>query len=125
MALCIIRSRSMAVSKAGLSWVISARSTPHRLAVVPTTASVTRNLVIVVEFAHGPAVGGCGVVHHEVQTQADASLAQLGGKRIQILVATQRGVHVVKFLDGIAIVVVGMRHLQQWHQMQVGKGSVP
>ena len=69
----------------------------------------------------GPAVRGRSVVHHEVEAQADAGAAQLLGQRREILVGAEQRVDGVEVLDRVSTVVVGVRHLQQRHQMQVGE----
>ena len=70
---------------------------------------------------HGPFVGGGGVVHHEVEAQADAGLAQFLGQGGQVGVGAERGVHGVEVLDRVAAVVLRVRHLEQRHQVQVGQ----
>ena len=70
---------------------------------------------------HGPAVGAGGVVHDKIQTQADAGFPQFTGQVFQILVRAKGRVYGVKILHRIAAVVVGVGHLQQGHQVQIGQ----
>ena len=69
----------------------------------------------------GPAVGGGGVVHHEVDAQTDAGAAQLLGQRGEVFVGAELRVHGIEVLDRIATVVVRVRHVKQRHQVQVGE----
>ena len=57
--------------------------------------------------------------HNEIQTQADAVPAQLTGQIFQVFVCSQSRVYGVKILHCIAAVIVGVRHLQQGHQVQI------
>ena len=70
---------------------------------------------------HGPTVGAGSVVHDEIQTQADACFAQFAGQILQILICAEGRVYRVEILHRIAAVVVGVGHLQQGHQVQVGQ----
>ena len=70
---------------------------------------------------HRPAVGAGGVVHDKIQTQADARLAQFTGQVFQILVGAESRVYGVEVLHRIAAIVVGVGHLQQGHQVQIGQ----
>ena len=66
-------------------------------------------------------MGAGGVIHHKIQTQADACLPQFTGQVFQIFVGAKGRVYGVKILHCIAAIVVGMGHLQQGHQVQIGQ----
>ena len=70
---------------------------------------------------HRPAVGAGGVVHDKIQTQADACLPQLPGQVFKVFVGAESRVYGIEVLHRIAAVVVGMGHLQQGHQVQIGQ----
>ena len=70
---------------------------------------------------HGPTVGAGSVVHDEIQTQADVGFAQFAGQILQILICAEGRVYRVEILHGIAAVIVGVGHLQQGHQVQIGQ----
>ena len=70
---------------------------------------------------HGPAVGAGGVVHDKIQTQADAGFPQFTGQVFQILVGAKGRVYGIEILHRIAAIVVGVGHLQQGHQVQIGQ----
>ena len=99
----------------------------HRLLILVGHGAVVKAVVEVLVIGvpgHGPAgpfVAGSGVVHHEVQAQADARRPQLLGQGGQVGVGAKGGIHLVEVLHRIAAVVVGMGHLQQGHQVQVGQ----
>ena len=66
----------------------------------------------------GPAMTGCGVVHHEVEAQADACRTQFLGERGEVFVGAERRVDGVEILHCVTAVILRMRHFQQWHQVQ-------
>ena len=70
---------------------------------------------------HGPFVGVGSVVHHHIQTQADARFAQLCRQRGQVLIGAEGRVHLLKTFHRVAAVIVGMGHFQQRHQVQIGQ----
>ena len=70
---------------------------------------------------HGPAVGAGGVVHHKIQTQADACFPQLPGQVFKVFVGAKGRVYGIEILHRIAAIVVGMGHLQKGHQVQIGQ----
>ena len=69
----------------------------------------------------GPAMAGCGVVHHEVEAQADACRTQFLGERGEVFVGAERRVDGVEILHCVTAVILRMRHFQQWHQVQIGE----
>ena len=99
----------------------------HRLLVLVGDGAVLVEVVIGLKprvsclCRHGPAVGAGGVVHDKIQTQADAGFPQFPGQVFQILVGAKGRVYGVKILHRIAAIVVGVGHLQQGHQVQIGQ----
>ena len=70
---------------------------------------------------HCPAVGAGGVVHDKIQTQADAGFPQFPGQVFQIRIGAKGRVYGIEILHRIAAIVVGVGHLQQGHQVQIGQ----
>nr|GEU28145.1 hypothetical protein [Tanacetum cinerariifolium] len=73
----------------------------------------------------GPRVVVGHVVEDQVRTQAHAGRAQLGGQRLQVGVAAQRGIDVIEAGDGKAAVVLARARTQEWQQVQVRHAQLP
>ena len=69
---------------------------------------------------HGPGVSVRRMIDDKVETQAHAATAHGSSKAAEILVGTQGRVHLIEILHSISAVVIGMGHLQQRHQVQIG-----
>ena len=99
----------------------------HRLLVLVGDGAVLVEVVIRLKprvarlCRHGPAVGAGGVVHDKIQAQADAGFPQLPCQVFQIFVGAKGRVYGIKILHRIAAIVVGVGHLQQGHQVQIGQ----
>lgn len=57
-----------------------------------------------------PAMGGRSVVHDEIKAQTDAGLTQFRSEVGEVLIGADGRVDGVEILDGVAAVVVRMRH---------------
>ena len=60
------------------------------------------------------------MIDNKVETQAHAAAAHGGSKAAEILVGTQGRVNLIEILHSVSAVVIGMGHLQQRHQVQIG-----
>ena len=98
----------------------------HRLLIQIGDGSVRVAAVVVLVHrvtglgAESPRVGVSGVVHHKIQAEADACHAQLLRQGGEVGVRAQGRVHGVEILHRVSPVVVGVRHFEQRHQVQVG-----
>ena len=60
-----------------------------------------------------------GVVHHEVQTAADAPLMTVGGKLFQLLHGAELGLDLAEIGNGITSVAASLHRVQQRHEMDI------
>ena len=99
----------------------------HRLLVLVGDGAVVIEMVIRLKprvarlCRHRPAVGAGGVIHDKIQTQADAGFPQLPGQVFKVFVGAKCRVYGIEILHRIAAIVVGVGHLQQGHQVQIGQ----
>ena len=96
----------------------------HGVVLVGNSAVVVTVVVILIfRIARlsrlSPTMAGCGVVHHEVEAQADAGRTQFFGERREIFIRTERRIDGVEIFHRITAVVLRMRHFQQWHKVQI------
>ena len=96
----------------------------HGVVLVGNSAVVVAVVVILIfRIARlsrlSPTMAGCGVVHHEVEAQADAGRTQFFGERREVFISTERRIDGVEIFHRITAVVLRMRHFQQWHKVQI------
>ena len=65
-------------------------------------------------------VGIRRVVDDKVQAQAHTPAAHGGGETAEVLIGTQRRVHLIEIFHSVAAVVVRMGHFEKGHQVEVG-----
>ena len=65
-----------------------------------------------------------GVVENEVQHQTHALLAKFRGELPEFFHGADRWVHLAVAADGVATIIVAIRALEEWHQVQVGDSQL-